>query len=367
MTAGWGIERTMTCRTCGAKLTDRDRFCAACGMPNTEGKLHPRFGPVAEPASPYPEPRPAAEGEILCARCERPSPRTDEYCTWCGMDMQRAVLAADRGPTDGVWSTAGPSGTVPFRPLRALTAPLRIVLHVAAVTALVALCLLAARFVTLEGGDVAGLDLATLRTWSDTTLWVLAILGVVAFVLLVAWTRRASTNLQALLVRDARFPAWVGTWCWFLPLANLVLPYLVVEDLWRASGPDGPPLTARRRFERPPFAVHLWWPCAVLGSLLLMIARAAMPGAGAEPATWRVVLVLGAIGALVLAVGAMALPIVVDEVRARQARRAEDLGPPSWLEDHRPGGRGDADAPVSEEPEPVELRRQEAGPTWGRY
>ena len=367
--AGWGVEIGMECGTCGARLTDRDRYCAACGMPNMEGRMPPRFGPVAEESPLYPEPRQPRPGEILCLRCERPTPRTDEYCTWCGMDVEAAVLRADRSPTEGVWSSVGPDGAVPYRSLGPLTAPLRALLHVVALLTLVARGLLAARFVTLEGGTVAGVEADALATWSDAVLWLVGGLGLLAAVVMLLWSRRAARNLRALSVRDARFPAWVATWCWFLPLADLVLPYLMVEDLWRSSGADGPPMTARRRYERPPFSVHLWWPCVVLGVLLLGIARLSMPASlDIEIDTWRVVFVLGSIGALVLVVGALSLAIVVDEVRARQDRRADVLGPPDWLEQHR-GPDADDEVATDDEPAepPVALRAQDAGPTWGKY
>lgn len=353
----------MTCKACGASLADRDRFCVACGMPNVDGSLHPRFGPVAEPAPLFPELRAALPDEVLCVRCERPGPRTDTYCAWCGMEMELAVLAADRADTEGVWTTWGPEGTAPYRPVRALSTLLRGALAAVAALAAAALVLIGARFAALDGGAVAGADEAALADWSDLTMVLLAGVGVLTGVLLVAWCARVARNLVALSVRDARFAPWMALACWFVPVANLVLPQLEVEDLWRSSGPDGPPLTRTRRSERPPFALHLWWPCLALGVLLVAVARLAMPPElGQELDTWRVVLVLGGLGSLVLGVGALALTVVVEDVSARQTRRADALGPPRWLQRRQP------EAEVVEERVPVAaMRRTEDGPTWGRY
>lgn len=334
-------------------------------MPNMDATLHPRFGPVAELAPLYPDARPARPGEVLCVRCERPSLRTDTYCAWCGMEMELAIVAADRTDTEGVWTTWGPSGTRPYRSVSSLSTVLRLVLVGVAALAAAALVLIVARFATLEGGDVLGVDGPQLSDWSDTVMALLGAAGLVSAVLLVVWSGRVANNLVALCVRDGRFATWLAWVCWFIPVANLVLPTMVVEDLWRVSGPDGAPLTRVRKRERAPFALHLWWPCVALGVLLVAIAGVAMPSTqGAELDTWRMVLVLGGIGSLVLAVGALALSSVVDDVRVRQERRAEALGPPRWLRRGEPQPTPVADAEMVPA---APMRRADEGPTWGRY
>ena len=364
----WGRARRDVSDVWGEALRARSVLCRLRHAEHGGQAAPPvRPGGRAGAAVPRAPAGPTRRGAVRALRAPHAARRTST-ARGAGWTWRPPWWRRRGSPTEGVWSTVGPDGVQPFRPLTSLSAPLRATLHVTALLALVALALLAGRFVTLEGSDVAGIEGPTLARWSDAVLWLLAGLIALSWALAVLWTRRAARNLPTLSVRDARFPTWLGTWCWFVPLANLVLPYLVVEDLWRSSGEDGPPITLRRRFERPPFAVHLWWPCVVLGALLLAVAWLSMPSStGVDVDTWRVVLVLGAIGALVLSVGAMALPIVVEEVRARQARRADVLGPPSWLVAHTPDGTeedGDADTVVVER---IELRRQETGPTWGKY
>jgi Domain of unknown function (DUF4328) len=55
------------------------------------------------------------------------------------------------------------------------------------------------------------------------------------------WMHRAFRNLPALGARDLRWsPAWAAGG-WFIPLANLVIPYLVTRELWiRAGGEPAP-------------------------------------------------------------------------------------------------------------------------------
>ena len=65
-----------------------------------------------------------------------------------------------------------------------------------------------------------------------------AIYGLVAlvlFVLVVIWTFRAMKNNEALGRAFPRFkPGW-GIAGWLIPLANFVIPVLILQDLWRGS------------------------------------------------------------------------------------------------------------------------------------
>lgn len=75
-----------------------------------------------------------------------------------------------------------------------------------------------------------------------------ALAGAVAFI---AWLYRARRNLDGM--PDAR-PRWSPGWTvagWFIPVLNLVLPYLVVVDIVRESAPP-----ARSRLVR---LVGAWW------------------------------------------------------------------------------------------------------------
>jgi hypothetical protein len=64
------------CRSCGARLGPRDRFCAACGMPVMSADLVPR------------------EGIHFCARCGRPLNPETHSCDACGTVADRAATAS---------------------------------------------------------------------------------------------------------------------------------------------------------------------------------------------------------------------------------------------------------------------------------
>ena len=57
-------------------------------------------------------------------------------------------------------------------------------------------------------------------------------------VLFIVWQFRAAKNNEALDRRGARFgPGWsIGAW--FIPLANLVIPVMIIQDLWRGATPS---------------------------------------------------------------------------------------------------------------------------------
>mgnify|MGYP001228060901 CR=1 FL=1 len=82
------------------------------------------------------------------------------------------------------------------------------------------------------------------------TVWFAAFAAILAaFVMVVIWSHRARRNLDA--VPEAR-PALSSGWAiagWFVPFANLVVPYLVMADIARTS------------LSRPrtPIQVVAWW------------------------------------------------------------------------------------------------------------
>lgn len=357
----------LVCASCDADLDERDRFCPACGTPNHGARRGARFAPSLEPPDPYEElPEEVAADEVRCPRCGRAVKRTAEFCWWCGLDMDDVKLRASRPDTVGVWSQPGPQGTVGFRPVAARASALRVVLWLLALVALVALALVAARFAANESGEALGVDRADLARWGDAVMVGLGLGGLGAGIALVAFVHRASSNLAGLAATDARYSPSVALWCWFVPVVNFVLPYAVVEDVWRASGADGPPLTRARLQDRPSLVVYLWWPFLLLGSILLVAAGAATPSSPAiELTTWRVVFLLSSIGAFTLAFGCLSLAFVVGEIADRQALRAERLGPPKWLTRH---GRGTPEPTVLEdEPTPVDLRDVDDERNWGRF
>jgi hypothetical protein len=105
----------------------------------------------------------------------------------------------------------------------------------------------------------------------DGAAAVFGLTQIVIVVLFLVWLFRAAKNNEALERRDARFaPGWsIGAW--FIPLANLVIPVLIVQDLWRGATPEIPRGDPRWRSARGSGLVAAWW-VAWLLSLLRFIA-----------------------------------------------------------------------------------------------
>jgi ABC-type Fe3+ transport system permease subunit len=72
------------------------------------------------------------------------------------------------------------------------------------------------------------------------------------------WMFRAAKNNEALGRRGARFgPGWaIGAW--FIPLANFVIPVLMMQDLWRGSDADIARDAYWRESKRSAL-IGVWW------------------------------------------------------------------------------------------------------------
>lgn len=95
---------------------------------------------------------------------------------------------------------------------------------------------------------------------------ILALMTALA-VLVIVFMWRASKNLQAWGRTGARLgPGWsIGSW--FIPLANLVMPVLIVQDLWRGSDPAAGRDGWRGRIPGSAL-VGVWWAAWVVTWLL---------------------------------------------------------------------------------------------------
>jgi hypothetical protein len=63
-------------------------------------------------------------------------------------------------------------------------------------------------------------------------------LALAALIALLLWVYRANRNARALGAQGMTYsPGWSVGW-FFVPFANLVMPYLVVREIWKASTPD---------------------------------------------------------------------------------------------------------------------------------
>ena len=64
---------------------------------------------------------------------------------------------------------------------------------------------------------------------------------IVATVMFLRWQVRCSMNLQPLGNEDQNYSPSSGMMWWFFPLANLVVPCKVINEIWRGSHPNTKP------------------------------------------------------------------------------------------------------------------------------
>ena len=144
---------------------------------------------------------------------------------------------------------------------------------------------------------------------------------VVITVLFIIWMFRAAKNHEALGRTNTRFgPGWaIGGW--FIPIANLVLPVLIVQDLWRGGDASRPRDVATWRNARGSWLVGCWWTAWVLSLVRFSYSGAGLHDSGSLDdleASNTVALV----GVVCLA-GAAVLAVLV--VRALSRRQLDTL------------------------------------------
>jgi hypothetical protein len=135
-------------------------------------------------------------------------------------------------------------------------------------------------------GTQAALVLFGDQAPGDLYLWIGAVQAawfLVTAALWLAWFRRAYLNLPALGARRLRFRPWWAVGAWLLPVFSLFRPKQVLNDIWRASDPEGfgeprggarmgrgpPPDQAAAWRGRPVAEVLGWWWLAFVASILV--------------------------------------------------------------------------------------------------
>jgi hypothetical protein len=111
---------------------------------------------------------------------------------------------------------------------------------------------------TLSEADANAFDAA----FSTVGVWQTIVLVATAIAFL-AWLSRSVDNIERLTGEKGRFtPNWSIGW-WFIPFANLVVPYQIVADLYRRMAPSRRVLTG---------IIGAWWVIWIVGNITSNIA-----------------------------------------------------------------------------------------------
>jgi hypothetical protein len=188
----------------------------------------------------------------------------------------------------------------------------------AAVTVLVRGAALIARLHALD--HVGSADFARRArdadAFVDATDVVVAMVASALAVSFIVWCWRAAKNQQAL----GRVPEKLGSgWAiggWFIPLANFVIPVLVVQDLWRGSDARIARGDPRWRIADRSWLVGWWWGLFVVALVLGTGRPADQRPLDVGPA--RDTNLLALLGMLAAAAAALLAILVVRSLDARQ-------------------------------------------------
>lgn len=143
----------------------------------------------------------------------------------------------------------------------------------------------------------------------------LILMVIVTFIGWLIWQHRAHANLRALGAANLSYsPGWAVGW-WFIPFANIVMPYLTVRELWKASNPEASAIDWKARGGAA--IVGLWWAGRLVTQALFQIGPAFAPD-GPDISTNTTSAALMVAAHLVLAMWAVVAILLVRGVDARQ-------------------------------------------------
>jgi hypothetical protein len=340
------------------------------------GKLRPRFRSTLDQVTnlelvPKPPPPPPV-GTPLCPRCNHPGDTTDAYCRACGMSMAKAPRYGIDGPADGVWIAPGAHGSLVYRALGWRTPILRVAVMLAIAIAAVLL--------VLHAIVVAGFFPILPSIPGSTDQWIgwigrfeveLAVVIAVMFVVANWWTSRAYRNLAPMQVVGLRVRTWLARVAWLIPVLNIWLSKVVLDDLWRSTDESVGYRSAAWRKQPAPIASHVGWIGAICATLLVPLSVLTRPDDLAANANqFRPSMVMGLAGYAMLLLGLGVLLGLVTQISDRQQARVERLGtspkllPAAWRPRHV---ELETDPDDLDDPATALKHAASGGTPWGSY
>ena len=253
----------------------------------------------------------------LCPGCRRPA--VDDWAL-----RARRIAAVEREAR----RLAPPLHDAGYRSLLRTATIARAALALSAAVAVVVALLSAAATIFEPASATVGtteVDAVQLARAATAALGAVVVLTGAAFV---SWAVRAYRNLPPLGITDRRYwTIWLVVG-WIIPGANLLVPKLLVDDLWRASSPSA--ALDGRDWQRRPVAsiVNRWW-CSFLltPSLAVLAAVSVRGGIGTTDARYLAgtACVAAAVSVVVAGISARRLVAVVTVAQARRADVIVDI------------------------------------------
>jgi Domain of unknown function (DUF4328) len=236
------------CVRCGEERSADERWCRACGLD---------FTPTA---ASLPTPEALAAGE-------RERRFFDAHPELLAAQQAREEEAARERERQEIarLSKVRPAGFAEYRDVSWRARLARGWLVAVAGLTVVSAILEISHLNLLHGKTLANLDLATAQRIDDSnaTLATSYIVTLCAYAFsaafFVAWTFRAYKNATALGAQRPRFRSGWAIGGWFVPILALWRPKQIVNDIWRASDPNDPPISRNWRDRGVPGLFNAWW------------------------------------------------------------------------------------------------------------
>ncbi|MBX9686874.1 MAG: DUF4328 domain-containing protein [Candidatus Obscuribacterales bacterium] len=204
--------------------------------------------------------------------------------------------------------------TASFSPLKGLGKTCRILIGVVIFFRLVD-CIFSFAGTVINAAGLANLS-ALLSIIGNLAAIFCRIFELFSFAYFIVWARRAFRNLPLLGASGARSKEWYVTWGFLIPFANLILPFLLLNEVWKGSDPDKA-ISEDWQQEKNCGLINVWWALVLLTafanmSLALFAGLASMPEA-------VIVAVILQIVSSVLAIAA------ISKLSLRQDKRFENI------------------------------------------
>jgi hypothetical protein len=241
-------------------------------------------------------------------------------------------------PTPNVPPPPALAPTGPFRSLDGLAVALTWLLGSSAVVAAgIALASWHRRGIVdrVQRGDGPGLDEVRGADFLVNGMsGLFGLLSLATFVILIVFLWRASSNTKLWQGGNPRFRVGWTIGAWFVPFANLVLPAMVVQDIWHRS----PALDVNgHRHQEPSTFIGWWWVTWIASYLLRSVGGT--PGDASDTVTeLSSGDAMRAIGAVLAIAAAVLLIAIVRRLTVRQEQLACPTQPAAVMAPPAAGG-----------------------------
>ncbi len=118
-----------------------------------------------------------------------------------------------------------------------------------------------------DRGDESILDVQDARDAVGAVGAFTILVGIAVGVLIIIWAHRSRKNLDAFGVNDPPLSPGMAIGLWFIPLASVVLGYILLNGVWKGSDPDDLSPAWRERSSSVSF--NLWWWLWTVGGLFM--------------------------------------------------------------------------------------------------